>query len=118
MSLYQNYIHPHKKARMTFLGWWIVSLIIWSFMMNISLVIVIMFSILGYFIICKPLAALFHIFKSFININFFNKLDIFEAYYCGYEFGRIVRAVVKTIFFIIVMLIAKIFMQSYLIFIN
>jgi len=44
-------------------------------------------------------------------------LDIFEAYYAGFELGRIVRIVTKSIFFIIIFFIARIVMYGYLSFI-
>jgi hypothetical protein len=105
---------PDQAERMTFLGYWIVSLVIWSFMMNISLIIVIIFSILGYHLICKPLAFLLHKSKKLIIGNFFNGFDIFSAYYAGFEHGRIVRALLKLIFFFMTMVIAKILMEGYL----
>jgi hypothetical protein len=108
---------PDQAERITFLGYWIVSLVIWSFMMNISLIIVIIFSILGYHLICKPLAFLLHKSKKLIIGNFFNGFDIFSAYYAGFEPGRIVRVSLKLIFFFMTMLIAKILMEGYLAFI-
>lgn len=108
---------PDQAERMTFLGYWIVSLVIWSFMMNISLIIVIIFSILGYHLICKPLAFLLHKSKKLIIGNFFNDFDIFSAYYAGFEPGRIVRVSLKLIFFFMTMVIAKILMEGYLAFI-
>ena len=117
MNYFQMFRRPDQAERMTFLGYWIVSLVIWSFMMNISLIIVIIFSILGYHLICKPLAFLLHKSKKLIIGNFFNGFDIFSAYYAGFESGRIVRVSLKLIFFFITMLIAKILMQGYLAFI-
>ena len=118
MNLFQAYIHPHQKERFLFLGYWIVSLILWSFMMNISLVIVIIFSIVGHFIIARPLAAMFYFIKKFISQTYFNNLDIFEAYYASFELGRIVRIALKSIFFILILIIARLFMQGYLSFIS
>ena len=118
MNFFQAYIHPLQKERLLFLGYWIGSLIIWSFVMNISLVIVIVFSIIGNYIVVRPLAKLFFLLKSFVNKNFFNNLDIFEAYYAGFESGRITRFLLKLSFFIITMIIAKFFMEAYLAFIN
>ena len=86
-------------------------------MMNISLIIVIIFSILGYHLICKPLAFLMHKAKKLIIALMFNGFDIFNAYYAGFEFGRIVRVFLKLIFFILTLSIAKIFMEGYLAFI-
>ena len=117
MNFSQMFRRPDQAERMTFLGYWIVSLIIWSFMMNISLIIVIIFSILGYHLICKPLAFLLHKSKKLIIGNFFNGFDIFSAYYAGFEPGRIVRVSLKLIFFFMTMLIAKILMEGYLAFI-
>ena len=118
MNFFQAYIHPNQKERFLFLGYWIVSLILWSFMMNISLVIVIVFSFLGYFLVCRPLAAGFYVIKKIIIQNYFNNLDIFEAYYPSFEFGRIVRIALKLIFFVLILVIARIFMLGYLSFIN
>jgi len=85
--------------------------------MNISLIIVIIFAILGYHLICKPLAFLLHKTKKFTSDYFFNGFNIFEAYYAGFELGRIVRIFIKLVFFIITLVISKIFMESYLAFI-
>ena len=117
MNYFQMFRRPDQAERMTFLGYWIVSLVIWSFMMNISLIIVIIFSILGYHLICKPLAFLLHKSKKLIIGNFFNGFDIFSAYYARFEPGRIVRVSLKLIFFFMTMLIAKILMEGCLAFI-
>jgi hypothetical protein len=69
VNFFQTHIHPHQKDRLTFLGYWIISLIFWSFMMNISLIIVIVFSIVGHYIFSKPLAAFFFITKNFLKKN-------------------------------------------------
>ena len=114
MNYFQMFVRPDQGERVTFLGYWIVSLVIWSFMMNISLIIVIIFSILGYHLICKPLAFLLHKSKKLIIGNFFNGFDIFSAYYAGFEPGRIVRVSLKLIFFFMTMVIAKILMEGYL----
>ena len=103
---------------MTFLGYWILSLIIWSFMMNISLIIVILFSILGYHLVCKPLAYILHKSKKIFIKYLFDGFNIFEAYYAGFEPGRIARVFLKLIFFFITLVIAKIFMEGYLAFIK
>jgi len=103
---------------MTFLGYWILSLIIWSFMMNISLIIVIIFSILGYHLVCKPLAFVLQKAKKAVIKYLFDGFNIFEAYYAGFEPGRIARIFLKLIFFFITLVIAKIFMEGYLAFIK
>ena len=100
--------------RMTFLGYWILSLIIWSFMMNISLIIVFIFIFLGYHLICKPLAFLLYKSKKTISDYFFNGFNIFDAYYAGFEIGRLVRIFIKLVFFFITLIIAKISMDGYL----
>ena len=87
-------------------------------MMNISLIIVIIFGILGYHIVCKPLAFLLHKSKKILIDYFFNGFNIFEAYYAGLEPGRIVRIALKLVFFLITLSIAKLFMEAYLAFIN
>ena len=117
MNYFQLFTRPDQVERMTFLGYWILSLIIWSFLMNISLIIVIIFSVLGYHLICKPMAFLLYRVKKLIISHIFNGFNIFTAYYAGFEFGRIVRISLKLIFFILTLLIAKIFMQGYLAFI-
>ena len=99
MNFFQVYTHPQQKERLLFLGYWIGSLIIWSFAMNVSLVIVIVFSIIGNFVVVRPLAKLFFLLKNFVNKRFFNNFDIFEAYYAGFELGRITKNFVKIIFF-------------------
>ncbi len=114
MNYFQIFRRPDQVERMTFLGYWIVSLIIWSFMMNISLIIVIIFSFLGYHLICKPLAFLLHKSKKFTIDYFFNGFNIFEAYYEGFEIGRLVRIFIKLVFFFITLTIAKISMEGYL----
>ena len=118
MNFFQAYIHPQQKERLLFLGYWIGSLIIWSFTMNVSLVIVIVFSIIGNYVVVRPLAKLFFLLKKFVNKRFFNNFDIFEAYYAGFEPGRVTRIFLKLSFFIITMIISKIFMEAYLTFIN
>ena len=118
MNFFQAYIHPQQKERLLFLGYWIISLIIWSVYDNITFVIVIVFSIVGNYIVVRPLAKLFFLLKNFVNKKFFNNFDIFEAYYAGFELGRITRIFLKLFFFILTMIIAKIFMGSYLEFIN
>ncbi len=118
MNFFQAYIHPQQKERLLFLGYWIGSLIIWSFAMNISLVIVIVFSIIGNYVVVRPLAKLFFLLKNFVNKKFFNNFDIFEAYYAGFEPGRVTRIFFKLSFFIIIMIVSKIFMEAYLTFIN
>ena len=118
MNFFQIYTHPQQKERLLFLGYWIGSLIIWSFTMNVSLVIVIVFSIIGNFIVVRPLAKFFFLLKNFVNKSFFINFDIFEAYYAGLELGRIIRILLKLSFFIITMIISKIFMEAYLTFIN
>ena len=87
-------------------------------MMNISLIIVILFSILGYHLVCKPLAYVLHKSKSIIMKYLFDGFNIFEAYYAGFEPGRITRIFLKLIFFFITLAIAKIFMDGYLAFIK
>ena len=82
--------------------------------MNISLIIVIIFSFLGYHLICKPLAFLLHRSKKAIIEYFFNGFNIFDAYYEGFEIGRLVRIFIKLVFFFITLTIAKIFMEGYL----
>ena len=114
MNYFQIFRRPDQVERMTFLGYWIVSLIVWSFMMNISLIIVIIFSFLGYHLICKPLAFLLHKSKKFTIDYFFNGFNIFEAYYAGFEIGRLVRIFIKLVFFFITLTIAKISMEGYL----
>ena len=118
MNFFQAYIHPQQKERLLFLGYWIVLLIIWSFAMNISLVIVIVFAVIGNYIVVRPLAKLFFLLKNYVNKKFFNNFDIFEAYYAGFELGRIIRILLKLFFFIITMIISKMFMEAYLTFIN
>ena len=118
MNFFQAYIHPQQKERLLFLVYWIGSLIIWSFAMNVSLVIVIVFSVIGNYVVVRPLAKLFFLLKNFVNKKFFNNFDIFEAYYAGFELGRITRILFKLSFFIITMIISKIFMEAYLTFIN
>ena len=118
MNFFQAYIHPQQKERLLFLGYWVLSLIIWSMYDNITFVIVIVFSILGNYIVVRPLAKLFFLLKNFVNKRFFNNFDIFEAYYAGFELGRIIRILLKLSFFIITMIILKIFMEAYLTFIN
>ena len=114
MNYFQIFRRPDQVERMTFLGYWIVSLVVWSFMMNISLIIVIIFSFLGYHLICKPLAFLLHKSKKFIIDYFFNGFNIFDAYYGGFEIGRLVRIFIKLVFFFITLTIAKISMEGYL----
>ena len=82
--------------------------------MNISLIIVIIFSILGYHLICKPLAFLLHKSKKLTTDYFFNGFNIFEAYYSGFELGRLVRIFIKLVFFFITLTIAKVSMEGYL----
>ena len=118
MNFFQAYIHPQQKERLLFLGYWIVSLIIWSFAMNVSLVIVIVFSIIGNYVVVRPLAKLFFLLKNIVNKSFFNNFDIFEAYYAGFELGRITRIFLKLSFFMITMIVSKMFMEAYLTFIN
>ena len=72
MNFFQAYIHPQQKERLLFLGYWIGSLIIWSFAMNVSLVIVIVFSVIGNYVVVRPLAKLFFLLKKFVNKKFFN----------------------------------------------
>ena len=45
---------------------------------------------------------------------FFNGFNIFEAYYAGFEIGRLVRIFIKLVFFFITLTIAKISMEGYL----
>ena len=118
MNFFQAYIHPQQKERLLFLGYWIGSLIIWSFAMNVSLVIVIVFSIIGNFVVVRPLAKLFFSLKNFVNEKFFNNFYIFEAYYAGFELGRTTRIFLKLSFFMLTMIISKIFIEVYLTFIN
>ena len=118
MNFFKAYIHPQQKERLLFLGYWIGSLIIWSFAMNVSLVIVIVFSVIGNYVVVRPLAKLFFLLKNFVNKKFFNNFDIFEAYYAGFELGRVTRIFLKLSFFMITMIVSKIFMEAYLTFIN
>ena len=118
MNFFQVYTHPQQKERLLFLGYWIGSLIIWSFAMNVSLVIVFVFSVIGNYVVVRPLAKLFFLLKNFVNKKFFNNFDIIEAYYAGFELGRIIRILLKLSFFIITMIISKMFMEAYLTFIN
>ena len=87
-------------------------------MMNISLIIVIIFAILGYHLVCKPLAFLLQKSKKVIINSLFNGFNIFEAYYEGLELGRIVRISLKLVYFLTTLFIAKLFMEAYLTFIN
>ena len=87
-------------------------------MMNISLIIVIIFTILGYQVVCKPLAFILHKTKKIIIDSLFNGFNIFEAYYAGLELGRIVRITLKLVYFLVTLFIAKLFMEAYLAFIN
>ena len=82
--------------------------------MNFSLIIVIIFSFLGYHLICTPLAFLLHKSKKITSDYFFNGFNIFEAYYAGFEIGRLVRIFIKLVFFLITLTIAKISMEGYL----
>ena len=118
MNYFQIFTRPDQVERITFLGYWLLSLIIWSFMMNISLIIVIIFAILGYHIVCKPLAFFLHKTKKIIIESLFNGFNIFEAYYAGLEPGRIIRITLKLVYFLITLFIAKLFMEAYLAFIN
>jgi hypothetical protein len=118
LNYFQLFTRPDQAERMSFLGYWILSLVIWSFMMNISLIIVIIFAVLGYHLICKPLAFLLHKSKKIIIDSLFNGFNIFEAYYAGLEPGRIIRVTLKIVYFLITLLIAKLFMEAYLAFIN
>ncbi len=86
--------------------------------MNISLVIVIIFGIIGYHLVCKPLAFLLHHIKKIVVNYFFNGFNVYEAYYTGLELGRIARIITKVIFFIITLIIAKIFIELYLFILN
>ena len=86
--------------------------------MNISLIIVIIFTIIGYHLVCKPLAFLLHKSKKLIIESLFNGFNIFEAYYAGLEPGRIIRISLKLVYFLITLFIAKLFMEAYLAFIN
>ena len=87
-------------------------------MMNISLIIVIIFTILGYQVVCKPLAFILHKTKKIIIDSLFNGFNIFEAYYAGLELGRIVRITLKLVYLLVTLFIAKLFMEAYLAFIN
>jgi hypothetical protein len=118
LNYFQLFTRPDQVERISFLGYWILSLVIWSFMMNISLIIVIIFGILGYHVVCKPLAFLLHQSKKIIINKFFDGFNIFEAYYAGMEPGRITRIALKLIFFFLTLTIAKVFMEGYLAFIN
>ena len=86
--------------------------------MNISLIIVIIFTIIGYHLVCKPLAFLLHKSKKIIIESLFNGFNIFEAYYAGLEPGRIIRISLKLVYFLMILFIAKLFMEAYLAFIN
>ena len=86
--------------------------------MNISLIIVIIFAIIGYHLVCKPLAFLLHKSKKLIIESLFNGFNIFEAYYAGLEPGRIIRISLKLVYFLMKLFIAKLFMEAYLVFIN
>ena len=86
--------------------------------MNISIIIVIIFAILGYHLVCKPLAFLLHKSKKIIINNLFNGFNIFEAYYAGLEPGRIVRISLKLAYFLVTLFVAKLFMEAYLAFID
>ena len=86
--------------------------------MNISLIIVIIFAIIGYHLVCKPLAILLHKSKKIIIESLFNGFNIFEAYYAGLEPGRIIRISLKLVYFLMTLFIAKLFMEAYLVFIN
>ena len=118
LNYFQLFTRPDQAERMSFLGYWILSLVIWSVMKHISFTIVIIFSILGYHLICKPLAFLLHKSKKIIIDKLFNGFNIFEAYYAGLEPGRIVRISLKLLFFFLTLFIAKLFMEAYLAFIN
>ena len=87
-------------------------------MMNISLIIVIIFAILGYHLVCKPLAFLLHKSKKIIINSLFNGFNIFEAYYAGLEPGRIIRISLKLAYFLVTLFVAKLFMEAYLAFID
>ena len=82
--------------------------------MNISLIIVFIFIFLGYHLIWKPLAFLLYKSKKSISDYFFNGFNIFDAYYAGFEIGRLVRIFIKLVFFFITLTIAKISMEGYL----
>ena len=86
--------------------------------MNISLIIVIIFAIIGYHLVCKPLAFLLHKSKKIIIESLFNGFNIFEAYYAGLEPGRIIRISLKIVYFLMTLFIDKLFMEAYLVFIN
>ena len=66
----------------------------------------------------KPNIVIWLGFKNFVNKRFFNNFDIFEAYYAGFELGRITRIFLKLSFFMITMIVSKMFMEAYLTFIN
>ena len=73
--------------------------------MNISLIIVIIFAIIGYHLVCKPLAFLLHKSKKIIIESLFNGFNIFEAYYAGLEPGRIIRISLKLVYFLMTLFI-------------
>ena len=87
-------------------------------MLNISLVIVIVFALLGYHFICKPFSYLSTKIEKLICDFFFEGFNIFEAYYQGIEFPRLIKIVFKFIFFISIFYVAYFFMSSYLLIIN
>ena len=118
MNYFQIFSRPDQVERITFLGYWILSLIIWSFMMNISLIIMIIFSFVGYHLVCKPLAYFLHKAKKIVIKYLFDGFNIFEAYYEAFEPGRVARIFLKLISFFITLGIAKIFMEGYLAFIK
>ena len=85
MNFFQSYIHPQQKERLLFLGYWIGSLIIWSFAMNVSLVIVIVFSIIGNFVVVRPLAKIFFLLKNFVKSSYTKISDLLTWIYEGFS---------------------------------
>ena len=78
----------------------------------------IIFSFVGYHLVCKPLAYFLHKAKKIVIKYLFDGFNIFEAYYEGFEPGRVARIFLKLISFFITLVIAKIFMEGYLAFIK
>ena len=115
MNYFQMFLRPDQRERMSFLGYWIISLIVWSFMLNISLIIVIVFSVVGYHLICKPMAFLMYKLKIFLIKNVFDGFDIFEAYYAGLEFGRIIRVILKFLSILLIFSFSRLALKVYLI---
>lgn len=109
MKIY-NYLDIYKnQIKLKFLGIVILSLLFWSFWMNISLVIVIVFSFLEFYVVCKPLANLYLKIEQYFRNKWMGKSILKDD-----SLSEFFLKIIKVIIYIVIFFVSKFIIEFYL----